>query len=372
MLRALWAPYTLRFRETAITSRASMQTKDTYLIKVYDDSRPAIAGWGECPLFRGLSAEDTPEYESQLYEACDIVSGCASVPRREDERQKLIDSLPAVSSIRFGFEMALNDLASGGQRTFFDTPWRGGECSLPINGLIWMGDRDTMARRIGEKLSAGFHCVKLKIGGINFEDELELLRTIRKSYGPEDIELRVDANGAFTPENAPERLERLAEFNIHSIEQPIRAGQWSEMARLVKSSPIDIALDEELIGFSSDDRKKQLLDEIHPQYIILKPALCGGFRESDLWIELAEERGIGWWATSALESDLGLSAIGQWVSGHNPSMPQGLGTGQLYTNNFPSPVSLKGDRLSFSPGSGFEFPELTEREYFVRRYSPIL
>ena len=208
-----------------------------------------------------------------------------------------------------------------------------------------MGDKRTMKNRIRQKLDAGFRCVKLKIGGIDFCDELDLLNSIRVEFPVSDIELRVDANGAFTPENAMERLERLSELDLHSIEQPIRQGQWEEMALLCSRSPIPIALDEELIGFRSDEEKERMLDEIRPQYIILKPSLCGGFAEADKWIEIAGKRNVGWWATSALESNIGLSAIAQWVSRYSPVMPQGLGTGALYINNFPSPLRLEGDKL---------------------------
>ena len=210
-----------------------------------------------------------------------------------------------------------------------------------------MGDKVTMRRRIHEKLKAGFHCVKLKIGGIDFNDELDLLSLIRKEFPPEIIELRLDANGGFTPENALDRLEHLSRFGIHSIEQPIKPGQWDSMARICRESPIPIALDEELIGFSSDRQKSELLDAIRPHYIILKPSLCGGFREAEEWISQAVARGIGWWGTSALESNIGLEALGIWTAGLSPDMPQGLGTGALYVNNFPSPLSLEGERLYY-------------------------
>ena len=220
-----------------------------------------------------------------------------------------------------------------------------------INGLVWMGDRDTMARRIEEKLAAGFSCVKLKIGGIDFESETGLLRIIRE-VAPR-VELRLDANGAFTPSDAMNRLYALARYDIHSIEQPIRQGQWSEMARLCNDSPIPIALDEELIGLNSADDRRRLLDAVHPAYIILKPTLVGGWTASDCWIAAAVQRGIGWWATSALESDIGLNSIAQWVATHSPEMPQGLGTGQLFTDNIPSPLTLRGERLWTDPERGW-------------------
>lgn len=309
-----------------------MNVKETFIVSVNDDAVPGITGTGECAMFRGLSAEDTPLYETQLAQAC--ISP---------------ETLPAISSIRFGFETALLDLRNGGDGRFVDNAFTKGEKPIRINGLIWMGDKRVMKERIREKLDKGFRCVKLKIGGIDFNDELALLRYIRQEYAPDILELRVDANGAFSPHTAMEHLERLAEFNLHSIEQPIRQKQWDEMARLCRLSPIPIALDEDLIGFHSDEEKMRMLDTVKPQYIILKPSLCGGFAESDNWIRAAEARGIGWWATSALESNIGLNAIAQWVSKYDPQMPQGLGTGALYTNNFPSPLRLIGEELYFNP-----------------------
>lgn len=350
MLKAQWAPYTLRFLETAVTSRQRMQVKDTFFVRVWDDSAPEVYGVGEVPLFRGLSAEDTPGFEGFLTRTCREIGHTQSAA---DVR------LPEVSSIRFGFEMALRDFATAGRRLYFDTPWAHGRSRQQINGLVWMGDRDTMARRIRQKLDAGFHCVKLKIGGIDFAQELDLLRLIRREYGPEDIELRLDANGSFTPGNAVEKLKRLSEYHIHSLEQPIRAGNPEEMARICRESPIDIALDEELIGFRSADEKRRLLATVMPRYIILKPALCGGFAQSDEWIAIARELSIGWWATSALESNVGLDAIGQWVSHYKPDMPQGLGTGQLYANNIPTPVYLDGQYICRAENRGYDIPEMS-------------
>lgn len=344
MLKAEFTPVVLRFKETAITSRDRMREKLTYLVKLTDTDRPGSIGVGECPLFRGLSAEDTPDFERLLREACEHP-----------------EELPEVSSIRFAFESARADLLSGGAQKWGDTPFTRGEEPIVINGLVWMGDKATMARRIGEKLDAGFRCVKLKIGGIDFDDEVRLLASIRERFGADQIEVRLDANGAFSPENAMERLERLARYDIHSIEQPIKAGQWEAMASVCARSPIPVALDEELIGFSSDERKRTLLDAIRPQYIILKPALCGGFREADRWIDLACERGIGWWATSALESNVGLGAIARWVSQRRLTMLQGLGTGALYVRNFPSALRLEADRLWCDPDAHISSAEIWKK-----------
>ncbi len=311
-----------------------MKVKDTFILRVHDSEVPEVSGLGECALFKGLSAEDTPSYTDHLESFCNNPSA---------------DTLPEISSIRFGYETAMLSLNARGSSRLIESAFTTQSSPIQINGLIWMGTKQEMCARIAEKLDAGFRCVKLKIGGINFDDEAELLANIRREFPSGSIELRLDANGAFTPQNALDRLNRLSEFDIHSIEQPIKSGQWEEMARLCRLSPIPIALDEELIGFHSDDFKTRLLDTISPTYIILKPSLCGGFKESDRWIELAENRNIGWWATSALESNIGLNAIAQWVARYNPTMPQGLGTGALYTNNFPSPLQLEGDNMYFRP-----------------------
>ncbi len=326
-MKAQWTAYTLDFKFLARTSRESMRQKFTYFIRL-DDGRV-----GECALFRGLSADDVPDYEAQL------AATCASP-----------ETLPPYSSIRFGLETAMMHAEDS-------SPFMRGEEGIPINGLIWMGDHQEMRSRIDEKLGAGYNVPKMKIGGIDFDQEVELLRYIRSRYSADVLELRLDANGSFSPANALERLKILSEFDVHSIEQPIKAGQRAEMARICQSSPIAIALDEELIGIPSPEHCAALLDEIRPQFIILKPALCGGLSGSDLWADEAERRSIGWWATSALESNIGLCAIARWVSGRGVSLPQGLGTGQLYTNNIPSPLYLEGDRLFYNPEAKWEIPE---------------
>lgn len=336
-MKVSWQKYTLRFRERAITSRDSMMEKDTWFVRIESEEIPGGEAVGEAAMFHGLSREDTPDYEQQLDNACRRASQCGSL-------EEMMGSLPRVSSIRAGFESAL--LRSGlYPTTGRETAWLEGNEGIRINGLVWMGDKSTMRRRIREKLDNGFHCVKLKIGGIRFEDELELIADIRKEFSPADIELRLDANGGFTPENALERLERLSAFEIHSLEQPVKPRQWEAMNRICRLSPIDIALDEELIGFSTRVEKIEMLEAIAPRYIILKPSLCGGFRQADEWISLACQRGIGWWATSALESNIGLEAIGRWTASYQPEIPQGLGTGNLYTNNIPSPLETRGERL---------------------------
>ena len=335
MKRAEYSRYLLHFKEDAGTSRGVLKEKETFFVKVWDESCPEVFGMGECALFRGLSADDRKNYEEKLEEVCQRI-----------EEVKM-EELEEWSSIRFGVEMALQDLAMGGCQLYFPSAFTEGRQTIEINGLIWMGDKSTMLQRIQQKLEAGFHCIKLKIGAIDFEAELSLLQYIRERFSREKVELRVDANGAFAPEEAMSKLEALAAFGLHSIEQPIRQGQWEEMAHLCRETPIPIALDEELIGVYGRKKKLELLEKVQPQYIILKPALCGGFSGAREWIELAEKRGIGWWVTSALESNIGLNALAQWVATLGNPMPQGLGTGQLYTNNLWSPLRQEGECLIY-------------------------
>lgn len=346
MLEARWCRYRLQFRFLAKTSREEMREKDTYFVKIYDPAAPEIYGIGECGLFRGLSADDIPDYEDYLSRAC-------AAP---------LQSLPEMSSIRMGFETALADFNNGATRTVFNSAWQSGGNGITINGLIWMGDKPTMLSLVREKIERGFKILKLKIGGIDFEEELSILRLIRDSYSERDLEIRLDANGSFKPSEALQRLDRLSRFNIHSIEQPIAARQIESMSLICRESPIPVALDEELIGFRNDSEMESLLEVIRPQYIILKPTLCGGFERSDKWIEIAESKGIGWWATSALESNIGLNAIAQWISSKNNPMAQGLGTGELYYNNIPSPLFMSADKLEYDINATWQIPQLSWRQ----------
>lgn len=315
-----------------------MRQKDTFLLRL-EDKETGKTRVTEVPLFRGLSAEDTPGFESILSQWC---TGFSSA------------TVPALSSIRFALESAALSFAPDA-----DTPFLKGEAGIPINGLIWMGDKYLMRNRIDEKLAAGFHVLKLKIGGINFDEELSLLRYIRSHYPASDLEIRLDANGSFSPDTAIEKLKALSRFDVHSIEQPLPPGQTQAMAELCRMSPIPIALDEELIGCTPDEEARLLLEKIRPAYIILKPALCGGFSGADMWIRHASELGIGWWATSALESNIGLEAIARWLTTrHNIIMPQGLGTGHLYENNFETHLELRGDCLFYNPNKEISLPQL--------------
>ncbi len=339
-MKAHHFPYDLIFKQPAGTSRGTLYEKRSWFVILEEDGK---IGLGECGVFKGLSCDDRNDYEAKL-----------SKTLRSIEAEAFhLSTLEDWPSIALGVEMALRDLEHGGNMVIFNNDFRLGD-SIPINGLIWMGERDDMLKQIEEKISAGFDCVKLKIGAIDFEDEIYLLKHIRREYTARDIEIRVDANGAFTPKMALEKLKRLSAYQLHSIEQPIIAGQWDHMAKLCEKSPLDIALDEELIGIHYIEEKKKLLDTIKPKYIILKPSLLGTFSSCDEWCELATDRGIGWWATSALESNIGLNAIAQWTAEKKVKRPQGLGTGGLYTNNIPSPLKVLRGHLRHDPSEKWD------------------
>ena len=337
MIKSSIQPYNLIFKKPSGTSRGILTSKETWILKLWNENEPEIIGMGECALFRGLSAEDSPDYGSVLQ----------SLTPNLPDLNELFVRLKDYPSILFGLETALADLKNGGKGIIYPSTFTDGKKSIRINGLIWMGSKTEMQTQIKEKINQGFSCIKLKIGAIDFDSEIDLLKSIRNEFNAKTIELRVDANGAFLPENALEKLEKLAKLDVHSIEQPIKAGQWKEMAQLCANTPIPIALDEELIGINDITQKKLLLETIHPQYIILKPSLHGGFSGSNEWIKLVNEQKIDWWATSALESNVGLNAIAQWCAIQNNPLPQGLGTGQLYSNNFDSPLSLIGEKLYY-------------------------
>jgi len=346
MLKAYYNKQIFRFRKPSGTSRGVLLDKNSWFIVVYDDQIPAKKGIGECSIIRGLSIDDRPDFEQKLLEAVNSISNYS---------YWLNEGLNEFPSIKFGLETALKDLNAEISGILFPSEFTSGERSIPINGLIWMGDTENMYQKIKEKVDTGFNCIKIKIGAINFEDELKLLKRIRIDFSERDLELRVDANGAFKPDDALEKLEKLSEFNLHSIEQPIKKNQWKEMANLCQVSPVPIALDEELIGISEKNEIKEMLNTIQPQYIILKPSLIGGLQKSELFIKEAEKRGIGWWVTSALESNIGLNVIAQWVYTLNTKMHQGLGTGQLFVNNIPSPLNIKNARLNYGDNNEWNF-----------------
>lgn len=362
---------TLHFKQPAGTSRGVYTTRHSYYLTLTSDELPGVEGVGECATLPDLSCDAKPEYEMTLRQVCQMVEQMGRIP---------YDMIRAYPSITFGLETTFASFFDAAKKfleivptegassssemlkqkgvsvpagmenltELFDSPFGRGEEGITINGLVWMGTYEEMLARLEEKLQAGFHCVKLKIGAIDFFKELDLIKRIRDVYTKEQVELRVDANGGFLPENAMSQLEALAKYDIHSIEQPIKQHQWPKMAQLCRETPLPIALDEELIGVNVRSMKQALLDTVRPKYIILKPSLHGGIYGCNEWIELANQRGIGSWITSALESNIGLNAIAHYaakVYGSNVKMPQGLGTGQLFTDNIPMPLEIRGDKL---------------------------
>lgn len=324
---------TLHFHQPAGTSRGVYTTRTVWYVAL---RHGAQVGVGECAPLPALSCDDLPDYEAVLNRMCQEICTLGRID---------YEALRPYPSMLFGLECAFAQLQG---ITLAPADFMQGKVGIPINGLIWMGRYDEMLERLEEKMAAGYHCIKIKIGAIDFADEMKLLEKVRQRYTQEQVELRVDANGAFSPTEAAEKLTILGQYDIHSIEQPIRAGQWTEMARLCHGSFSGlggIALDEELIGINTTEEKVNLLNTIHPQYIILKPSLHGGISGCDEWIRLATERGIGWWATSALESNIGLTHIAHWCASHHPTMPQGLGTGLLFTDNTPPQTQIRGDKL---------------------------
>ncbi len=335
-------PHTLHFRQPAGTSRGVYTTRQSWMLHLTSPLYPDRTGIGECAPLPDLSCDARPDYAQTLRAVCDHFCATGQID------YALMRPYP---SMLFGLETALLHLKRS-TTALWDTPFSRGEEGIVINGLVWMGNYEEMLQRLERKMNDGFRCVKLKIGAIDFESEISLIRHIRQRFGKEDIELRVDANGGFSPEAALDRLQQLARYDIHSIEQPIRQHQWSDMARLCRETPLPIALDEELIGVNLPAMKKELLDTIRPQYIILKPSLHGGMHGTEEWIGMARQRGIGTWVTSALESNIGLNAIAHFtahVYGPHITMPQGLGTGQLFTDNISMPIEIQGDRLFYHP-----------------------
>lgn len=329
----------LHFKQPAGTSRGTYITREVWYIHLTSDRYPGRVGVGECAPLPQLSCDDVAGYPEILLSACE---------RATDDGFVTPELLRDYPSMLFGLETAFRHLETGSY-ALYDTPFARGEAGIPINGLIWMGDYKKMLQQIETKMQSGYRCIKLKIGAIDFDQELTLLRHIRAHFSASEVELRVDANGAFSPKDAMDKLNRLAELDLHSIEQPIRAGQWEAMARLTAETPLPIALDEELIGSNSPEGKRRLLDTIRPQYIILKPSLHGGIFGCNEWIEEARKRGIDWWITSALESNIGLNAIAQWCATLNNPLPQGLGTGALFTDNVEMPLEIRKDCLWYVP-----------------------
>ena len=342
-MKATYHKYILHFKQPSGTSRGVLTAKETWFIRLEENGKTGI---GECGILRGLSADDRIDYEEQLKWTCENI---------HLGEQNLWDALLEFPSIQFGIEMAFLSLKSETPFDLFPSKFTSGEKSIAINGLVWMGDEAFMKQQIEAKIAQGFSCIKLKIGAIDFAKELSLLRFIRQNFDENTIEIRVDANGAFDSNEALFKINQLTGFKIHSIEQPIKKNNTDMMSVLCKSTPIPIALDEELIGVFTPEAKQQLVEKVRPQYLILKPSFIGGFRGTLEWITLAEKLNIGWWITSALESNVGLNAIAQFTFLQNNLMPQGLGTGSLYTNNFDGPLTVADGQLWYDKTKNWHF-----------------
>ena len=343
MIKASYKKYILHFKNPSGTSRGILRTKETWFIVLEENGKTGI---GETGLFRGLSIDDVSSYEEKLSWACENIKlGLTD----------LLAMLIEFPSIQFGLEQAFLFLQSENKFQLFPSEFCKGKESITINGLVWMGDQQFMKKQIQEKLNSGFSCIKMKIGAIDFDAEVALLKSIRKEFSSNEIELRVDANGAFKPKNALEKLKILSELDLHSIEQPIKQGQLQDMALLCEKTPLPIALDEELIGVFSIQEKQEVIKMVKPQFIILKPSLVGGFGGTTEWIDIAKKNNVDWWITSALESNIGLNAIAQFTHTLKNKLPQGLGTGGLFTNNFESPLEVKNGTLHYNNSNKWNF-----------------
>jgi O-succinylbenzoate synthase len=351
MIRARIAYREFQFLRPATTSRGTLRKKKVNFIVLYYADDPDIAGIGECSLFPGLSVDDHKEFGIRLQDTVDGIN-------RGDYGNN--PALSAWPSLNFALETAWRDLRSGGNRILYPSDFTGGKDSIPINGLIWMGTKDDMKQQIREKLEHGYSCIKIKIGALTLDEELELLGYLRKQFGPEELEIRVDANGAFKRREVLEVLKMLSAFDLHSIEQPIAPGHPEAMAEICGLSPVPVALDEELIGQHTSAAKRKILDIIRPQYVVLKPGMLGGIASCNEWITLCNERKTGWWITSALETNIGLNTIAQWTYTLGNTMAQGLSTGSLFVENIPSPLFLSGEWLYYDPDRKWDLTSLTD------------
>ena len=342
-VKAAYQTYELIFKQPAGTSRGVLKTKQTYFLTLENGKRKGI---GECAVFRGLSSDDTSDYEEKLAWLC------KNIHLREPILWERLKKYP---SIQFGMEQAFLSLKSDHPYLLFESDFTRGKKTIPINGLVWMGDLDCMKKQVHQKIKQGYKTLKLKIGALDFEKECALLSEIRKKFSQKDIQIRLDANGGFSREDCFEKLEILSRFEIHSIEQPVKPQQFETMQMLCKKSPIPIALDEELIGVLEMDKKYELLKKLRPQYIILKPSLLGGIKHCLQWMAFARKLGIDYWITSALESNIGLNALAQWTAFLNLKGVQGLGTGHLFTNNVPLGLVAAAGKLRYlESATGFK------------------
>lgn len=349
-LRASFFKKVFNFNFKARTSRGWMKDKTSWFIKIGDRDRPSIFGIGECGPLPGLSVDHTPDFEEKLISIIERINTSASVPVVDGKLISLVP--PEFPSIIFGLETALLDLQNGGTRLIYNNNFIKGE-PIRINGLIWMGDMDFMMDQINKKIAEGFTCLKLKVGGLDFDRECDILNYIRKRYFRQDIVIRLDANGALKVDEVLYKLGEMARFKVHSIEQPIKPG-LEEMEELCRKSPIPVAFDEELIGIASGEEKRRLLERLKPPFIVLKPTLHGGLKACEEWISIAESCKVGWWLTSALESSIGLNAICQLAANYKTGLPQGLGTGTIYSNNFASPLTVKDGNIFYDQNGGWD------------------
>ena len=343
-MKAQWKKYTLEFKQPSGTSRGILHSKTSWFIIL---ETATSWGIGECGYLAGLSIDPLETYEAVLETLCQ------SINRGERPLPSAYREYP---SIRMGLEMAYRSLEAEDPMLLYPSEFTKGQKSIPINGLVWMGSLDFMQAQIEDKLNEGYDCIKMKIGSLDFQDEYRLLKALRARYPADVLTLRVDANGAYSIDQAQRVLDALAKIEVHSIEQPIAAGNIEAMARLCAQSPVPIALDEELIGHAVTDDKAELLAFIKPQYIILKPSLLGGFTAAEEWIASASKQACGWWITSALESNIGLNALAQWTATLPTKGPQGLGTGSLYTNNISGSLAIKNGYLVCANSPAWAIP----------------
>jgi len=340
--------HTLRFIKPAKTSRGEYIEKTAYLLWIVTETFKVC---GEASPLSDLSVDGKVDFSNivQPYENQFLTF--------EDLHNLLEDWMP-YPSLRFALYSAILKAKFQANRIAIQQPTKSqvwienefthGKEGMKINGLVWMNSIDAMYEEAIHKINAGFTCIKLKVGALDFDAECRLIEKIRKQFSPFKVEIRLDANGGFKNGDALFQLEDLKRFNIHSIEQPIQANQPDLMQEICAKSPIHIALDEELIGIDVNN-SLNLMKKIKPKYIILKPTLLGGFDFCDIWIQHAVSQNVGWWSTSALEGNIGLADIAQWVSAYKPTMPQGLGTGSLFVKNFDPHTKVVGETMFFLP-----------------------
>lgn len=356
-LQASYTKRTFHFSFNARTSRGAIKQRDSWFLKIYDSANPEVFGIGEAAPVGGLSREKPGDVHDQFEAVVEKINKQDKLPATGSLKDihSAFDSLNLSSSVYLAVETAFLDYFNGGKRIIFDNDFHKGK-PLEINGLVWMGGLDFMLQQVSIKVDDGFTCIKLKIGGLNFEKELDILQFVRRKYFRDQITIRLDANGAFKADQALNKLVGLSTYDIHSIEQPIKPGS-PFLAELCQKTPIPIALDEELTGIQTRKEKEELLDRIKPQYLVLKPTLHGGFLGCAEWIEVADARKIGWWLTSSMESNLGLNALAQFASQYSNPLPQGLGTGMIFKDNIPSPLEVKKGKLIWNSKESWDLTE---------------